>query len=185
MVPIICIQKIGHYSLQRRTYSMYKGQSQVKRKVSTTGYIGILGVMLDAFWPTMCGLHQKHYGIMRNYIENIMDWLQQKDVFTVDRGFRDAELFINACHITVEAPSNGQIHPHLCLPACIHSCYALHDIHETRMLWHIYTHAHNGIDTSWCENIYKTSTATCRFISLCAWLHVGMHRITYMHVKCI
>ncbi|VDI47387.1 Hypothetical predicted protein [Mytilus galloprovincialis] len=84
------IQKSGNFHFQRRSYSLHKGRPLVKPMVvvTTTGYfVTVLG-------PYMADCKNNDAAILKHMfntnVEDIKEWVQDNDVFVVDRGFRDS-----------------------------------------------------------------------------------------------
>ena len=86
----IYIQKSGNFKFQRRTFSMHKGRPLVKPMVivTTTGYV------LTVLGPYFADQRNNDASIlthmMTKNVENVKEWIQEDDVFVVDRGFRDS-----------------------------------------------------------------------------------------------
>ena len=101
----IYIEKSGDYTFSRRSFSMHKGRSLVKPMVivSTTGYIvSVLGPYLADGKNNDANI-TKH--VMQTNAEDMRNWLHAKDVFIVDRGFRDSIPFLNDQGITTFMPN--------------------------------------------------------------------------------
>ncbi|XP_033753259.1 uncharacterized protein LOC117336747 [Pecten maximus] len=101
----IYIQKSSKFQFPRRSYNMHKHRPLVKPMifVSTTGYIvSVLGPYLR---------HSKNNDaeILKHALktdeEAIRSWLQEDDIFIVDRDFRDSIDFLEAMEIKSEMPS--------------------------------------------------------------------------------
>ncbi|XP_021351029.1 uncharacterized protein LOC110454009 isoform X2 [Mizuhopecten yessoensis] len=101
----IYIQKSGQFMFQRRSYSMHKHRPLVKPMmfVTTTGYIvSVLGpYFADSKNNDASILNQ----ILNSNIEEIKEWIQENDVFVVDRGFRDSLDLLKQLGIQTEMPS--------------------------------------------------------------------------------
>ncbi|XP_033725211.1 uncharacterized protein LOC117315175 [Pecten maximus] len=101
----IYIQKSGQFMFQRRSYSMHKHRPLVKPMmfVTTTGYIvSVLGPYFgDSKNNDASILNQ----ILNANIEEIKEWIQENDVFVVDRGFRDSLDLLKQLGIQTEMPS--------------------------------------------------------------------------------
>ena len=85
----VYVQKSGNNRLQRQLYCIYKGRPLVKMMmiVTTKGYIiSALGPYYSDSKNTD-SMMTKH--IFYNNREQVRQWLQDGDVFVVDRGFRD------------------------------------------------------------------------------------------------
>ena len=101
----IYLQKSGNFQFQRRTYSMHKGRPLVKPMVvvTTTGYfIAILG-------PYMAGVKNNDGSILNHMlasnVQDIKNWIENEDIFIVDRGFRDSLEFLEDLGIKAKMPS--------------------------------------------------------------------------------
>jgi hypothetical protein len=101
----IYIQKSGNFQFQRRTYSMHKGRPLVKPMVvvTTTGYfIAILG-------PYMADTKNNDGSILNHMlasnVQDIKNWIQNDDIFIVDRGFRDSIQLLEDLGIQAQMPS--------------------------------------------------------------------------------
>ena len=84
----IYVQKSNNFSFQRLSYSMHKSRCLVKPMVivSTTGYfIDILGPYVAKNNDASILNH-----IMNRNIKDIKDFVLERDIFVVDRGFRDS-----------------------------------------------------------------------------------------------
>ena len=82
---------------------MHKGRPLVKPMVivTTTGYfVTVLG---PYFARDNDAAILKH--IMARNIEDIREWVEEKDVFVVDRGFRDSLSYLEELGIKAEMPS--------------------------------------------------------------------------------
>lgn len=109
----IYIQKSGNYTFSRRSYSLHKHRPLLKPMmiVSTTGYIfTVLG-------PYLADAKNNDSSILNHSIqsntEDIKRWIQEEDVFVVDRGFRDSESLLQDFEINVQMPAflqKGQKH---------------------------------------------------------------------------
>ena len=99
----IFIQKSMNFTFQRKTYSMHKGRPLVKPMVivSTSGYyISVLGPYLA----------RNNDASILNYIlktnkEDVLNWIQENDVFIVDRGFRDSMAYLEELGMKAVMPS--------------------------------------------------------------------------------
>lgn len=101
----IYVQKSGNFSFSRRSYSMHKHRPLVKPMmvVSTTGYIvSVLG-------PYLADSKNSDANILKHMImtnaEEIKKWVDDQDVFVVDRGFRDASELLSDLGIQMEMPA--------------------------------------------------------------------------------
>lgn len=99
----IYINKSANFKFQRQSFSFHKGRPLVKPMVivSTTGYfISIIGPYFAKDNDASILNH-----IMKSNIEDIRSWIQDDDVFIVDRGFRDSITYLQDLGIKVEMPS--------------------------------------------------------------------------------
>ncbi|XP_045216033.2 uncharacterized protein LOC123566193 [Mercenaria mercenaria] len=101
----VYIQKSNNFSFQRRTYSMHKGRPLVKPMVivTTTGYfVTIMG-------PYFADSKNNDASILNHMLktntEEIRNFVQEDDVFVVDRGFRDSLSLLEDLGIRAEMPS--------------------------------------------------------------------------------
>lgn len=89
----IYLQKSGNFSFSRRSYSTHKHRPLVKPMmiVSTSGYI------ISVLGPYLADSKNSDAKILSHMIqtnvEDIRKWVEEDDIFIVDRGFRDAEAF--------------------------------------------------------------------------------------------
>ena len=101
----IYIQKSNNFSFQRRTYSVHKGRPLVKPMVvvTTTGYfVTIMSpYFADSKHNDACILSN----MLRTNTQEIKDFLQEDDLFIVDRGFRDSLTLLEDLGIRAEMPS--------------------------------------------------------------------------------
>ena len=101
----IYIQKSGNYTFSRRSYSLHKHRPLLKPTmiVSTTGYI------ITVLGPYLADAKNNYSSILNHSIqsntEDIKRWIQEEDVFVVDRGFRDSESLLQDLGITVQMPA--------------------------------------------------------------------------------
>ena len=101
----IYIQKSGNYTFSRRSYSLCKHRPLLKPMmiVSTTGYI------ITVLGPYLADAKKNDSSILNHSIqsntEDIKRWIQEEDVFVVDRGFRDSESLLQDLGITVQMPA--------------------------------------------------------------------------------
>lgn len=101
----IYIQKSSQFEFQRRSYSMHKHRPLVKPMVfvSTSGYfVSVMGPYLADGKNNDASI-MKH--IIAHDLEAITDWLEEDDVFVVDRGFRDSIDILNEIGVHTEMPS--------------------------------------------------------------------------------
>ncbi|XP_078340851.1 uncharacterized protein LOC111112081 [Crassostrea virginica] len=101
----VYIQKSSNFSFSRRSYSMHKHRPLVKPMivVTTSGYIvSVLG-------PYLADSKNNDASILKHMIhhnaEELRNWLQEDDVFVVDRGFRDAQDVLEDIGIRMEMPA--------------------------------------------------------------------------------
>ncbi|XP_062589596.1 uncharacterized protein LOC134251226 isoform X2 [Saccostrea cucullata] len=84
----IYIQKSMNFAFQRKTYSLHKGRPLVKPMivVTTSGYfLSVLGPYIAKNNDAAILNH-----IMKTNKEDVLQWVEENDVFIVDRGFRDS-----------------------------------------------------------------------------------------------
>lgn len=84
----IYIQKSMNFAFQRKSYSMHKGRPLVKPMivVTTSGYyLSVLGPYVAKNNDAAILSH-----IMKTNKEDVLKWIEERDVFVVDRGFRDS-----------------------------------------------------------------------------------------------
>ncbi|XP_056007177.1 uncharacterized protein LOC125665391 [Ostrea edulis] len=100
----IYIEKSSNFHFQRRSFSLHKGRPLLKPMVivTTSGYfVSVLGPYLadprnnDASILTH---------IIKTNVEDIKHWIQDEDIFVVDRGFRDAIPLLEDMGIQAEMP---------------------------------------------------------------------------------
>ena len=99
----IFIQKSMNFTFQRKTYSMHKGRPLVKPMVivSTSGYyISVLGPYLARNNDASILNH-----IMKTNKEDVLNWIQENDVFIVDRGFRNSMAYLEEIVMKAVTPS--------------------------------------------------------------------------------
>ena len=101
----IYIKKSGNYTFSRRSLSMHKRRPLLKPVmiVSTIGYIvSVLG-------PYLADPKNNDSSILNHSIhsntEEIKNWVEEGDIFVVDRGFRDSEAVLNDLGIRMEMPA--------------------------------------------------------------------------------
>lgn len=101
----IYIEKSSNFKFQRRCYSMHKNRPLVKPMVfvSTSGYI------LSILGPYFADPKNNDANILkhnlRTNMEQMNEWLCEKDVLIVDRGFRDATDYLESLGITWKMPT--------------------------------------------------------------------------------
>ena len=101
----IYIQKSGNFQFQRRSYSMHKGRPLIKPMVvvSTTGYfVTVVGPYLSDSKNNDASI-LKH--MLNTNVEDVKQWVQEDDIFIVDRGFRDSLELLEDLGIKAEMPS--------------------------------------------------------------------------------
>ncbi|KAK3102132.1 hypothetical protein FSP39_009062 [Pinctada imbricata] len=99
----IYINKSGNFKFQRQSFSLHKGRPLVKPMVivSTTGYfISVMGPYLARNNDASILNH-----ILETNVEDIRGWIQEDDVFIVDRGFRDSAAYLEKLGIKAEMPA--------------------------------------------------------------------------------
>jgi hypothetical protein len=99
----IYIQKSANFTFQRQSYSLHKGRPLVKPMVivSTSGYyISVIGPYLARNNDAAILNH-----IMRTNREDVLDWVEEDDVFIVDRGFRDSMTYLEELGIKAVMPA--------------------------------------------------------------------------------
>lgn len=98
-------EKSSDYLFQRRSFSMHKGRNLVKPMlvVTTTGYI------LEVFGPFLADQKNNDANITNAFMKNSQSdlrlWLQDGDIFIVDRGFRDSLETLKGLNFEAEMPS--------------------------------------------------------------------------------
>jgi hypothetical protein len=101
----IYIQKSNNFQFQRRSYSIHKGRPLVKPMVivTTTGHF------VAIFGPYLADSKNNDAAILNHMlqanIEDIRSYLQENDIFVVDRGFRDSLSLLKDIGIQTEMPS--------------------------------------------------------------------------------
>ena len=101
----IYVQKSGNFSFSRRSYSLHKHRPLVKLMlvVTTTGYIvSVLGPYLADSKNSDANILNH---MIRSNAEQMKEWVQEGDIFVVDRGFRDSGEVLNDLGITMEMPT--------------------------------------------------------------------------------
>lgn len=84
----IYIQKSMNFAFQRKSYSMHKGRPLVKPMiiVTTSGYyLSVLGPYVAKNNDAVILSH-----IMKTNKEDVLKWIEERDVFVVDSGSRDS-----------------------------------------------------------------------------------------------
>lgn len=98
----IFINKSSCYELQRKTYSGHKYRNLVKFMIvcTTSGYI------LDVIGPFICNGTNNDANITVDVLsKNLDNFFRQNDLFVIDRGFRDALLFLQNKGYNYRMPS--------------------------------------------------------------------------------
>ena len=101
----IYIQKSANFRFQRRSYSLHKHRALVKPMVvvTTTGYIvAVLGPYLADGKNSDANILNH---MIKTNVEEIKEWIEEGDIFVVDRGFRDSAEVLNDLGIHMEMPS--------------------------------------------------------------------------------
>jgi hypothetical protein len=99
----IYINKSGNFKFQRQSFSLHKGRPLVKPMVivTTTGhFLSVMGPYLAKNNDATILTH-----IMKSNIEDIRNWVQENDIFIVDRGFRDSLDYLEELGIQAKMPS--------------------------------------------------------------------------------
>lgn len=97
--------KSSHFRAQRQSYSSHKHYTLFKAGliVAPDGYI------VDVHGPYFSDARNNDAAILLSEMEhdrnNIHQWVQNNDVFVVDRGYRDAVEFLENLQLNVEIPS--------------------------------------------------------------------------------
>lgn len=100
----IYIEKSSNFHFQRRSYNVHKGRPLLKPMVivSTSGYfVSVLGPYLADSKNNDSSILNH---IIRTNVEDIQKWIQEDDIFIVDRGFRDAIRLLQDLGIQAEMP---------------------------------------------------------------------------------
>ncbi|CAC5394877.1 unnamed protein product [Mytilus coruscus] len=96
------IQKSSIHQFQKMTYSMHKGRPSVKPML----IVGADGYILNVMGPYFADYHNNDASITKHLFEtnaeDIKNWVQENDVLVVDRGFRDAQKFLENMNLKVE-----------------------------------------------------------------------------------
>lgn len=99
----IFIQKSKNFAFQRNSFSFHKGRPLVKPMVivSTSGYyLSVLGPYLAKSNDAAILNH-----IMKTNKEDVLNWVEENDVFIVDRGFRDSMSYLEELGIKAVMPA--------------------------------------------------------------------------------
>ena len=101
----IYIQKSANFSFQRHTFSMHRHRPLVKPMmvVTTTGYVvSVLG-------PYLADTRNNDSSILKHMLatnaKEMKNWIQEDDIFVVDRGFRDSADILQELGIKMQMPS--------------------------------------------------------------------------------
>ncbi|XP_065939474.1 uncharacterized protein, partial [Magallana gigas] len=88
----VYIQKSSNYTFQRMSYSLHKHRPLVKPMVivGTDGYI--LSILGPYYAKNIDALITKH--ILKTNTDGMKSWLNDNDIFIVDRGFRDVSGYL-------------------------------------------------------------------------------------------
>lgn len=101
----IYIQKSNNFHFQRRSFSVVKGRPLVKLMiiVTTTGYF------FSVDGPYLADSKNNDASILNHMMirdaDGIKNWLQDNDLFIVDRGFRDSVDFLQNIGIETKMPA--------------------------------------------------------------------------------
>ncbi|XP_062581640.1 uncharacterized protein LOC134243403 [Saccostrea cucullata] len=100
----IFIQKSSDYKFQRQSYNLHKHRPLVKPMV----VVGTDGYILSVQGPYLSNARNSDAAITKHMVtvnsEGMNDWLQDKDLCIVDRGFRDVVQFLEEKGLCVEMP---------------------------------------------------------------------------------
>ncbi|XP_076072514.1 uncharacterized protein LOC143044399 [Mytilus galloprovincialis] len=100
----IYIQKSSYHKFQKKTYSMHKNRPLVKPMI----IVGSDGYILSVLGPYYANGHNNDASITKHLFktnaEDIKKWIKDDDVLVVDRGFRDAQTFLESLNLKVEMP---------------------------------------------------------------------------------
>ncbi|CAC5369412.1 unnamed protein product [Mytilus coruscus] len=99
----IYIQKSNNFSFQRKSFSLHKSRPLVKPMVvvSTTGhFVAILGPYLSRNNDASILNH-----MMKCNVDDIKSFVNDKDIFVVDRGFRDSITLLEELGIKAAMPT--------------------------------------------------------------------------------
>ncbi|XP_065923262.1 uncharacterized protein [Magallana gigas] len=99
----IYIQKSSNFTFQRKSYSLHKGRPLVKPMVivSTSGYyISVIGPYLARNNDAAILQH-----IMKSNREDVLKWVEEDDIFIIDRGFRDSVAYLEELGIQAIMPA--------------------------------------------------------------------------------
>ncbi|XP_071122620.1 uncharacterized protein, partial [Mytilus edulis] len=99
----IYIQKSNNFSFQRKSFSLHKSRPLVKPMVvvSTTGhFVSILGPYLSRNNDASILIH-----MMKCNVDDIKSFVNENDIFVVDRGFRDSISLLEELGIKAAMPT--------------------------------------------------------------------------------
>ncbi|XP_051159163.1 uncharacterized protein LOC127280299 [Leptopilina boulardi] len=137
----VYIQKSSNYSFQRKTFSVHKGRPLVKPMmiVTTTGYI------IDVLGPYYANGKNNDASIftslLRSDSSKLRQWLNDNDIFVVDRGFRD-------CHGLLEDLDLISKMPHFLEKGTQHTTLEANESRlVTKVRWVV--EAVNGLIKTW------------------------------------
>ncbi|CAC5387643.1 unnamed protein product [Mytilus coruscus] len=100
----IYVDKSNNFHFQRRSYSTHKGRPLVKPMIvcTTTGYyVSVLGPYLADYRNNDASILTH---MLKTNVEEIRDWVNEEDIFVLDRGFRDAIPLLEDLGIQAEMP---------------------------------------------------------------------------------
>ena len=185
----IYIQKSSKNNVQRRCYSMHKHRPLVKPMVivTTTGYI------MSIIGPFFADGKNNDASMLRNILDKnadgIMDWLQEGDIFILDRGFRDILNSLEDDGFETKSPSF--------LPKAekqLPTSEAYHSRLVTKIRWAV--ECVNGRIKSWKyfdkivpnSDVHNIQSYLLIVAALCNWylppLHVNETKIVKLLKKC-
>ena len=101
----IYIQKSNNFAFQRRSFSFHKGRPLMKPMivVTTSGYfVTVMGPYLADQKNNDASILNH---MMKTNVEDIKTWVNEEDVFIVDRGFRDSLALLEELGIQAEMPA--------------------------------------------------------------------------------
>ncbi|CAC5415677.1 unnamed protein product [Mytilus coruscus] len=100
----IYVDKSNNFHFQRRSYTTHKDRPLVKPMIvcTTTGYY------VSVFRPYLADYRNNDASILthmlKTNVEEIRDWVNEEDIFVLDRGFRDAIPILEDLGIQAEMP---------------------------------------------------------------------------------
>ena len=101
----IYIQKSNNFHFQRRSYSLHKGRPLVKPMVvvTTSGYfVTVVGPYLADSKNNDASILNH---MLKSNVEEMKEWVNEEDVFIVDRGFRDSLELLDDLGIQAKMPA--------------------------------------------------------------------------------